>query len=194
VPGRLAGAALLTLLATGCGGVAPARTAADVTNPRLSPERSQWLVGPIAWLASNQEVEAYLALADDVAAEAFEETFWTARDPDPARPGNPVRELFGRRSQEADRRFTEAGYRGLRTDRGTLFVLHGEPLEIEYEISPVEDGPPIEVWRYAADAPVGLDGRQPAAIYRFVKVDDLTRLYRPRETEAGRGARPGLRP
>jgi GWxTD domain-containing protein len=172
--------ALLPLLSgcAGAGAVAPAsRSAADLTNARLSLERSQWLVGPIALMATVAEVREYLALADDAAAAAFEEAFWQRRDPDPTRPGNPARVLFERRVADADRRFGEAGYRGRRTDRGAIFVLHGEPESIDFEINPRADEPPLEVWTYGRDAQPGLGGRQPAPTYRFIKQGDLTVFY-----------------
>lgn len=162
-----------------CAETAPRPTAAaDLTNPRLSPERSQWLVGAIARLATREELAAYLALDDDAAAAAFEEDFWARRDPDPARPGNPLRELFDQRARDADRRFSEAGYLGRRTDRGTVFVLHGEPKSIDFELNPERDGPPIEVWTYEKEAAGRLDGRAPeTVVYRFYKPADLTVRY-----------------
>ena len=176
----LTGAALafaVTGLAACGGATSPPRTAAELTNPLLSPERSQFLVGAVARMATPEEVETYLGLADDTAAAAFEEAFWQRRDPDAARAGNPVRELFDRRAAEADRRFTEAGYRGRRSDRGTIFVLHGEPEKVDFEINPRAGEPPLEVWTYARDAVLGLDGRRPAESYRFIKRGDLTVHY-----------------
>ena len=175
--GLLLGAAALFFLA--CAGTPPPpRTAAELTNPQLSPDRSQFLVGPIARMATPEEVAAYLRLADDEAAAAFEEAFWQRRDPDAARPGNPLRELFDRRTVEADRRFTEAGYRGSRSDRGTIFVLYGEPEKTDFELHPRRGEPPLEVWAYSREAGIGLDGRRPAESYRFIKQGDLTVLFR----------------
>lgn len=191
---RAALAALVAAaLLAGCSGTAaPApRAAADLTNPRLSIERSQWLVGPIARLASREEVEAYLRLDDDAAAAQFEEAFWQRRDPDPERPGNPARDLFERRAAEADRRFAEAGYRGRRTDRGVVLVLHGEPQKVDFELSPQRDGSPIEVWSFPRTAGPGLNGRPPAETYRFHKPDDLTVIYqRPAEEPSPPTPRP----
>jgi GWxTD domain-containing protein len=170
-------AAALLLLA-GCNAGPPrARTAAELNNTRLSPALSQWLIGAVSKLATPEEVQGYLALTDDAAATAFIEAFWAAHDPDPARPGNPLRELFERRALEADKRFSEAGYLGRRTDRGTLFVLYGEPKTIDFELNPREGDPPVELWSYGGARGPALDGKLPSPVYRFVKRGDLTVIF-----------------
>jgi GWxTD domain-containing protein len=147
------------------------RSAADLTNPFLGVELSQWLVGPIALLASEEEERAYLAARDDATAQALIDAFWARRDP-------AVRSQVDARAPEADRRFSEAGYLGRRTDRGALFVVYGEPTSTEYDtLHRDQDAGPLEVWNYAADAAPGLDGRQPLPRYRFVKRGDITVLY-----------------
>ena len=102
--------------------------------------------------------------------------------------GQP-RQLFDQRAREADKRFSEAGYLGRRTDRGALFVLHGEPDSIEFEINPLPEQPPIEVWKYGAPHEVALNGRVPVPAYRFVKTGDITTIYR-RPAELGRVRNP----
>ena len=162
----------------------PASTAAEVSNPLLSPTYSQWLVGPIGKMASREEIAEYLGLSSDEAAAAFIESFWERRDPYPLREDNPLRETFDARAAEADRLYSEAGYLGRRTARGTVYVLYGAPAEVDYEVSPHPDDPPITLWEYPADAPPGLDGRQPDRWVRFIKRGDLTELYRPLRTPA----------
>jgi GWxTD domain-containing protein len=165
-----------------------------VSNPLLSPTYSQWLVGPIGRMASREEIAAYLGLSSDEAAAAFIEAFWERRDPYPLREDNPLRDTFEARAAEADRLYSEAGYLGRRTARGTVYVLYGEPEEVDYEVSPHPDDPPITVWKYPADAPPGLDGRQPERWVRFIKRGDLTEDYRPLRTPAAdrpRVHRPG---
>ncbi len=174
---RLATLAVPLLLVAAACGAPPPHTAADLINPQLSPGLAQWLVGPVAHLATLDEVRAYLALTDDAAANAFIETFWARRDPDPTRPGNPLREVFDERASLADRRFSEAGYLGRRTDRGATFVLYGEPTKIDFEINPRSERLPVERWSYAATTAPGLDGKLPGAVYRFVKNGDLTVFY-----------------
>ena len=141
-------------------------------------------MGPIARLATGEEIDAYLALADDAAAAAFIERFWASRDPAPDRPGNPLREAFDQRAAEADKQFTEGGYRGRRTARGTIYVLFGPPAEVDHDISPDPQGPPIEIWRYKGGATAGLDGERPARVYRFIRRGDLTVFYVPTDSRA----------
>ena len=178
-PPVLIGLVLGVLLALSCAsGPRPSRDVADLTNPFLGPELSQWLVGPITGLATQDEVGAYLALRDDERARSFIEAFWQRRDARPAVPGNPARELFDQRCLEADHLYSEAGYSGRRTDRGTLYVLFGAPDKVDREINPQPYGPPIEVWIYDSQAPrASLTGRPPGLRYRFVKRADFTQFY-----------------
>ena len=176
VAARAAARALAVALATG----APAAARdPDLLNVRLGPEYAGWLIGPIARIASEAEEREYSKLARDEDAAAFVDRFWDARDPDPAKPGNPAREAFERRAEEADRRFSEAGVSGRRSDRGTIWVVYGTPSRVEHEPSPIYGEPPLEIWRYDAGSPLGLDGAQPADVYRFVKRKDLTVHYVP---------------
>ena len=52
----------------------------ELTNLLLGPDYSQWLVGPIARIASDQERQSFLELTDDAAAEQFVERFWSSRE------------------------------------------------------------------------------------------------------------------
>ena len=142
-------------------------------------------MGPIARLATPEEIDAYQALADDAAAAAFIERFWADRNPAPDRPGNPLREAFEQRATEADKQFTEGGYRGRQTARGTTYVLFGPPDAVDHDISPDPDGPPIEIWKYKGGATTGLNGERPARLYRFIRRGDLTVFYVPTDRIQG---------
>jgi len=168
-------AALLTLGACASGGTG--RTAADLTNPFLGPERSSWLIGPVARIATPEEVQQYLALTDEGQAEAFIESFWAKRDATPDKPGNALRKVFDERAAYADRKFSEAGYSGRRTDRGTIFILYGPPTKTDFDVTTLQV--PLELWNYAPTTPAGLDGKRPSGAYRFIKKGDLTVLFIP---------------
>jgi GWxTD domain-containing protein len=192
---RFATALLLAASAAACAsGGSPSRGTAPelLTNPSLSPAYSQWLVGPVAEMATSEEIEAYLALDGDERAATFVEAFWARRNPYPQRPDNVLLELFEKRAADADRLFSEAGYLGRRTARGTVYVLYGEPAEEDYQVAQHSADPPITVWEYPANAPAGLDGDQPQRFYRFVKRKDVTEFYTPRQGPDLE--RPGRRP
>ena len=150
----------------------------DLTNFLLSPRYSQWLVGPIGYIAEETEIEAYLGLQDDQAAATFISDFWQKRGGEAVFPSKSQKVIFDERREEADRLFDERTYAGHRTDRGTLFVVYGEPNEIRFEAAPRGRGEFLEIWDYGKDAEAGLDGRQPEVLYYFVKKDGRTVYYK----------------
>lgn len=170
---------LLLLLAAGCGGgaSAPSRSRTELINPALGPDYSSWMVGAASRLATPEEINEFLTLRDDQQADAFIERFWQKHNPAPSKPFNPLRQEFEKRSANADRQFSESGLLGRHSDRGTIYVLYGLPKKIDHEVSPVRNGPPLEVWIYGTEAPSGLDGNRPSPLYRFVKNGDVTVLY-----------------
>lgn len=170
-------AALLVLAAAAASAGRPKQQNFELVNPLLGPEYSHWLVGPISWMADGKEIEAFLTLASDEAAAAFVEEFWSKRDPYPLRPDNPLQEQFEERAAEAEGRYGEGGIAGWRTDRGTVYVLYGEPAEVDYEVAPDPQDPLIEIWRYEKKAEEGLDGERPERVFRFIKRGEVTRFY-----------------
>jgi GWxTD domain-containing protein len=184
---------LAVALLAGCAGT-PTRNAADLTNPFLGPEYTGWLVGPIALLATPEEIKAYQAITTDEQAQAFVEAFWAKRTGVADQFGNTVRQVFEKRAVEADRAFSESGFRGRRTDRGAVFILYGAPKKTDYEVSPTPGENPVEVWMYDETSPTGLDGRKPAGLYRFIKRGDLTVTYAPGRANPRLRDRDGLPP
>ncbi len=148
----------------------------DLINVLLSPGLAQWLVGPIATIASEEEVEDYLSLSDDEEAEVFIMSFWQRRvDPGNPWPGRQVKDLFDRRAERADRLFTEGASLGRRTDRGAIYILFGEPAETGF----VQDEgrkATVEIWAYDPETRIGLHGAPPRARYYFSKQDGVTRF------------------
>lgn len=189
--GRAGAGLILVAIALACAESRPLGVS-DLTNPRLGPEYSQWLVGAAARMATPQEIDEFLGLRDDPAAQAFIERFWERRDPDSGKPGNPAREAFQARAAIADQRFSEAGYLGRRTDRGTILILYGEPDEAGFAVGEFVGEPAIEMWQYRPEGRLGLDGKRPHAVYRFAKSrGDLTTFYNPRQRRI-RGMDPGV--
>lgn len=177
----LAASVLLALLAAPA---SPAggreRTLEDLTNFLLGPDYSQWLVGPIAEMASEAEIAEYLRLTSDEAAAAYIQDFW-ARRHDPSRPWPQEQDegIFERRALEADRLYTEGTTLGRRSDRGEIHILFGPPARIDFfPVSPPRRGN-VEVWSYPRDAGPGLTGEPPRGAYFFLQGEDGTVAYNP---------------
>jgi len=179
----LVGGALIGVLLAGSA-PAPARkakkvaAAEDLTNFRLSPAYSRWMVGAAARLASEDEVQGFLRLASDREAEGFLEEFWSRRrTSDSPWPAEQPRAVFERRSREADRLYREGTRGGRTTDRGVTYVLYGEPEKVTFEVTGDRRRLTFEVWHYPDDAPPGLDGENPRGRYYFRELEDGWRLH-----------------
>lgn len=73
--------------------------------------------------------------------------FWQRYDDDPGTPEIPFRLEFRDRVREADRRWTNSRQEGHETDRGRIFILHGEPDNRETHF--LDRGTkPYEIWIY----------------------------------------------
>ena len=149
----------------------------ELFNLFLGPAYAQWLVGPIAEVATDEEINAFLALMSDDEAKAFIEDFWAQRNATAPVFGKTPEQVFEARAVEADKRFTEGAYPGRRSARGAKLIVFGEPESIEFESPERVGDPPLELWTYAKDAEVGLGGDKPKRRYRFVKIENSTVLY-----------------
>ncbi len=142
----------------------------DLINPFLGPAHTRWMVGPIGQLADEEERTLFLLLESSEEAEGFVEQFWSRRD-------GALKRQFAQRAAEADKRYSESGLLGRRTDRGMVYVLFGDPEKTEWEEHRDIDDPNIELWIYPKSAAKGLNGKKPARRYRFARDGDVMRLF-----------------
>ncbi len=168
--------------------------AEELFNPLLGVQYSHWLVGPIYQMASEQEVEDYLLLTSDEEAASFIQAFWSRRNEGTELFKKTPEDIFSTRAEKADSRYSEATFPGRLTDRGTIYILFGEPEETEFESSEQLGGLPIEVWRYGKAAKPGLDGEKPKKQYRFMTIDGKTTFYNSRASELEARKRQRRRP
>ncbi|KAA3634185.1 MAG: hypothetical protein DWP97_07625 [Calditrichaeota bacterium] len=105
------------------------------------------LVSQIEMIADKNETEI---LKDK---ETFEErynafnTFWETKDPTPGTYENEVKSEFYRRISVANQNFSYIYNNGWRTDRGRIYILYGEPDQVDdYPIVP--DRRPYQEWHY----------------------------------------------
>jgi GWxTD domain-containing protein len=77
---------------------------------------------------------------------AFAE-FWGQRDPTVGTPENETKREFYHRVNVADRQFSSMRREGWKSDRGRIYIIHGEPDQIDDEpYSP--DVVPYQIWHY----------------------------------------------
>jgi GWxTD domain-containing protein len=77
---------------------------------------------------------------------AFDE-FWNQRDPSAGTAENETKREFYRRINVANRQFSALRREGWKCDRGRIYIIHGEPDQIDDEpYSP--DAVPYQIWHY----------------------------------------------
>ncbi len=128
----------------------------------------KWLREDVVYIISDEERKVFQQLSTEEEKEQFVEQFWFRRDPNPRTAENEFKQEHYRRIAYANERFA-SGLPGWMTDRGRIYIIHGEPAEIEsrptggtYE-RPFHEGGgstttyPFEVWRYRYIEGVGDD-------------------------------------
>ncbi len=128
----------------------------------------KWLEEDVVYILNSEEKAVFEKLTTPEEKDNFIEQFWARRDPDPRTIENEFREEHYRRIAYANERFT-SGDPGWRTDRGRIYIVHGEPDSIESRpdggtyIRPIEEGGgytsvhPYEKWRYRYIEGIGND-------------------------------------
>lgn len=119
----------------------------------------KWLQSDVKYIISNEERSVFKNLGTPEEKEAFIEQFWFRRDTNMRTKANEFKEEHYRRIAFANERF-QSGKPGWMTDRGRVYIIHGEPDYIErhpsggsYERRHQEGGGksfayPFEVWYY----------------------------------------------
>src|SRR6476620_6432404 len=96
---------LLVLILSMCGtGMLPAATKAAVP-----AKYATWLNEEVPYIITNAERSAFLALKTDADRDAFIQTFWEIRNPDPNSPTNQFRDEYYRRLAYANDQFGSPG-------------------------------------------------------------------------------------
>lgn len=103
------------------------------------------IVDALYYFADPQDVDS-LRLAPVNKRKEYWEKFWKKRDPSPNTPQNEFEEEFLRRFYYANENFG-VYTPGYRTARGRIYILYGEPDEIERHPFEV-DSYPYEIWYY----------------------------------------------
>ncbi len=86
----------------------------------------KWVDEDVPWIIGRDEKKAFKKLKNDEDRAVFVEEFWTKRDPTPGTAKNENKEEHYRRIKFATEEYSE-GIKGWRTDRGRVYIIHGEP-------------------------------------------------------------------
>ena len=87
-----------------------------------------WAKGPVQWILTSDEKQAWARVTDGNQRDEFVEKFWLSRDPTPGTEDNGFRATFEKRVAFADAYFADDNEKpGSMTDRGMVFVLLGPP-------------------------------------------------------------------
>ena len=131
----------------------------DVRREESEDYFKNWLERDAVYIIADEEKSVFASLTTEDEKERFIEQFWRRRDPDPRTVINEFKEEHYRRIAYANERF-HSGKEGWRSDRGRIYIIHGEPAEIEsyaagsfYDREFEQGGGettvyPFERWRY----------------------------------------------
>lgn len=121
------------------------------------PERYQkWLDEEVVYIITSVEKDVFLKLRTDRERDLFIEAFWNHRDPTPSSPTNEFKTEHFRRIAYANQQLgREGAVPGWKTDRGRMYILLGEPQEIQRYAgkSGIYD---CESWFYQGKTDLGL--------------------------------------
>ena len=129
--------------------------------PQLSARYEKWLNEEVVYVITPVEKGVFLRLQTDRERDLFIDAFWKHRDPTPNTPDNEFKIEHYRRIEYANHYLgREAPVPGWKTDRGRMYILLGEPQEIQRFAGndAVHD---CEAWFYQGKTDQGL----PAGFY-----------------------------
>jgi GWxTD domain-containing protein len=127
----------------------------------------RWREGPVRYLLTGEEDEAYRLLSTEADRAAFIQKFWASRDPVASTPDNEYRTRFYERVAGANGLFTDSPKPGWKTDRGKIFILLGPPDDLEQEQTRDDFAPNVVVWTYRN--PPGGEHMNALPVVRFIR-------------------------
>jgi GWxTD domain-containing protein len=107
-------------------------SAAGPGAPALPERYKTWLLEEVVYIITPVERDVFVKLRTDRERDRFMEAFWKHRDPTPGTPENEFKTEHYRRIAYANQYLgRDAPFPGWKTDRGRMYILLGEPQEIQ---------------------------------------------------------------
>ena len=105
------------------------------------------VLAQLAYVAESEEIDRLEKVENTVERIKAFNAFWRKRDPTPGTDANEHKSEFYRRIQFANERFSFMRRNGWRTDRGRIYIMFGEPDQLDdYPYAP--DTHPYQEWHY----------------------------------------------
>ena len=99
------------------------------------------------YIASVPEIEKYENLTTENAKRQYLSNFWKARDEDPSDDMNQYLKDYMRRIKESNLKYKALSKEGWKTDRGRVYLIYGQPSDIDRYPNQTETRP-YEIWNY----------------------------------------------
>jgi len=129
-------------------------------------------------ILTPEEEDVFLRLESDFQRDEFVKRFWSVRDPSPGTAANEYKEEYAKRLEHVEKHFGRGAPRpGRKTERGRMYLLLGEPMNIKslpYE----QQTYPIEIWWYHANPRLGIPPFFWLVFFKRTGVGEF-RLYSP---------------
>lgn len=120
------------------------------------PSKYQRWLEEVAYIITPIERETFVKLKSDEHRNLFIERFWQVRDPTPGSRANEFKDEHYRKLAYANKFLgRDTARAGWRTDRGRIYILLGEPREIQ-RFPMGRNTFPVELWFYDAGGKPGL--------------------------------------
>ncbi len=108
------------------------------------------LIEQLQYIAKSDEIDFMRNGKTDTEKQKRFLEFWKKKDPSPNTKRNEVMQEYYRRVKSANKFFSTTYSQGWRTDMGMVYIIFGEPNNIErrpYDM----DSKPYEIWEYYQD-------------------------------------------
>ena len=147
-------------------------------DPQLPDRYRRWLEEEVVYIITPGEREVFRKLKTDRERELFTQAFWEHRDPTPGDRDNEALRDHYRRIDHANQYFgRDAPKPGWKTDQGRIYILLGEPNDIQRFEGSAQIHP-SEVWFYQGLVDRGLPPAFSLVFYQDRGIGEY-RLYSP---------------
>lgn len=113
----------------------------------MSDEELDDIFDKSKYIATSAEIDQYKKLGNEEGKKQFMNDFWKARDLISDSRTNEYYLNYFQRVEIANSRYATLAKPGWKSDRGRIFLIYGEPSEIERYPSQIETRP-YEIWHY----------------------------------------------